>query len=170
MEATKKSKKKIQEKISDNISYKEATYSQTAAKHKIKNVPTETHLKNMKVTADKVFQPLREWCEHPIRINSFYRSPELCDAIGSNGRTSQHTKGQAIDMTTKGEKSNRELFEWLKENSDFDQMIWEFGGDPAQEDSSPQWIHISYVSKKANRNRILRAFRKGTQTTYYVMS
>ena len=62
------------------------------------------------------------------------------------------------------------MFEWLKENSDFDQMIWEFGGDPAQEDSSPQWIHISYVSKKANRNRILRAFRKGTQTTYYVMS
>ena len=72
MEATKKSKKKIQEKISDNISYKEATYSQTAAKHKIKNVPTETHLKNMKVTADKVFQPLREWCEHPIRIDSYY--------------------------------------------------------------------------------------------------
>jgi len=169
MEATKKSRKKKQEKISDNISYKEATYSQTAAKHQIKNVPTETHLKNMKVTADKVFQPLRKWCEHPIRINSFYRSPELCEKIGSTTK-SQHTKGQAIDMTTKGEKSNRELFEWLKENSDFDQMIWEFGGDPAQEDSSPQWIHISYVSKKANRNRILRAVRKGTQTTYYVMS
>tara|TARA_R110000751_G_scaffold109669_1_gene206938 strand:+ start:792 stop:1274 length:483 start_codon:yes stop_codon:yes gene_type:complete len=160
MEATKKSKK---QKVSDNISYKEATFSQTATRLKIKNVPTDAHLKNMKLIADKVFQPLREWCEHPIRINSMYRSPDLCEAIRST-RTSQHTKGQAIDLSTLGEKTNGELFEYIKENLDFDQMIWEFGNDV-----NPKWIHISYVSKKANRNRILRAKAKGSQVTYYVM-
>ena len=161
MEATKKSKKK-QEKISSNISYKEATFSQTAKNLNIKNVPTEAHLKNMKLIADKVFQPLREWADHPIRINSMYRSPDLCEAIRST-RTSQHTKGQAIDLTTLGEKTNGELFEYIKENLDFDQMIWEFGKE------NPKWIHVSYVSKKANRNRILRAKAKGSQVTYYVM-
>jgi zinc D-Ala-D-Ala carboxypeptidase len=161
MEATKKSKKK-QEKISSNISYKEATFSQTAKNLNIKNVPTDAHLKNMKLIADKVFQPLREWCEHPIRINSMYRSPDLCEAIRSS-RTSQHTKGQAIDLCTLGEKTNGELFEYIKENLDFDQMIWEFGKE------NPKWIHVSYVSKKANRNRILRAKAKGSQVTYYVM-
>ena len=161
MEATKKSKKK-QEKISSNISYKEATFSQTAKNLKIKNVPTDAHLKNMRLVADKVFQPLREWADHPIRINSMYRSPDLCEAIRSS-RTSQHTKGQAIDLCTLGEKTNGELFEYIKENLDFDQMIWEFGKE------NPKWIHVSYVSKKANRNRILKAKYKGSQVTYYVM-
>ena len=168
MEATKKSKKK-QEKISDHISFKEATYSQTASKHKIKNVPTEAHLKNMKVLAEKCFEPLREWCDHPIRVNSMYRSQELCEAIPNSSKTSQHTKGQAIDLTTLGEKSNRELFFWIKDNLDFDQMIWEFGKSPNSEDGSPRWIHLSYVSKKANRNNVLVAKYKGSQATYYRM-
>ena len=159
MEATKKSKK---QKVSDNISYKEATFSQTAKNLNIKNVPTDAHLKNMKLIADKVFQPLREWADHPIRINSMYRSPDLCEAIRSS-RTSQHTKGQAIDLTTLGEKTNGELFEYIKDNLEFDQMIWEFGKE------NPKWIHVSYVSKKANRNRILKAKYKGSQVTYYVM-
>ena len=162
MEATKKSKKK-QEKISSNISYKEDTFSQTAKNLNIKNVPTEAHLKNMKLIADKVFQPLREWADHPIRINSMYRTPDLCEAIKST-RTSQHTKGQAIDLCTLWEKTNGELFEYIKENLDFDQMIWEFGNDV-----NPKWIHVSFVSKKTNRNRILRAKAKGSQVTYYVM-
>ena len=162
MEATKKSKKK-QEKISSNISYKEATFSQTAKNLKIKNVPTDAHLKNMKLIADKVFQPLREWADHPIRINSMYRTPDLCEAIRSS-RASQHTKGQAIDLSTLGEKTNGELFEYIKENLEFDQIIWEFGND-----KNPKWIHVSYVSKKANRNRALRARHKGSQVTYFVM-
>lgn len=109
-----KKKEKVNNSISKHISFREATYSQTASKHKIKNVPTEAHLKNMKVLAEKCFEPLREWCGHPIRVNSMYRSQELCEAIPNSSRTSQHTKGQAIDITTLGEKSNRELFFWIK--------------------------------------------------------
>lgn len=151
------------ENISEHISFKEATYSQTASKLKIKNVPTESHIKAMQVTAEKVFQPLREWAEHPIRINSFYRSADLCEAIKSS-RTSQHTKGQAIDLSTMGEKTNAELFNYIKDNLDFDQLIWEFGSD-----DEPKWIHVSYVNKKANRNRILRAKYKGSSVYYHVI-
>ena len=151
------------ENISEHISFKEATYSQTASKLKIKNVPTESHIKTMQVTAEKVFQPLREWAEHPIRINSFYRSADLCEAIKSS-RTSQHTKGQAIDLSTMGEKTNAELFNYIKDNLDFDQLIWEFGSD-----NEPKWIHVSYVNKKANRNRILRAKYKGSSVYYHVI-
>ena len=160
----KKTKTKVSKNISENISFKEATFSNTAKRLKIKNEPSETHLKNMKTIAEKVFQPLREWAGHPIRINSMFRCPELCYAIGSNGKTSQHTKGQAIDLSTLGEKSNGELFEYIKENLDFDQLIWEFGNN-----SNPKWIHVSFVNKKANRKRALRATKRGSQVTYYVI-
>ena len=158
-----KKTKKTNNNISKNISFKEATFSQTAKKLKIKNEPSETHIKNMKVLAEKCFQPLREWCGHPIRINSMYICGELCEAIGSS-QSSQHTKGQAVDITSLGEKTNGELFQWIKENLDFDQMIWEFGND-----ESPRWIHISYVNKKSNRNRILRAKYKGSSVTYHII-
>ena len=159
----KKTKAKVSKNISENISFKEATCSETAKRLKIKNEPSETHIKNMKIIAEKCFQPLREWADHPIRINSMYRCGELCEAIKSS-KNSQHTKGQAIDLSSLGEKTNGELFEWIKENLDFDQMIWEFGND-----ESPKWIHISYVNKKSNRNRILRAKYKGSFVTYHII-
>ena len=58
--------------ISDNISFREATYSETASRLKIKNSPTDAHLKAMQTVANEVFQPLREWAGHPIKINSMY--------------------------------------------------------------------------------------------------
>ena len=156
--------------ISDNISFREATYSETATRLKIKNTPTDAHLKAMQTVANEVFQPLREWAGHKIKINSMYRSQELCEAIPNSSKTSQHTKGQAIDLTTLGEKSNRELFFYIKDNLNFDQLIWEFGKDPNSEDGSPRWIHVSYVNKKANRNNVLVAKYKGSKATYYKMA
>ena len=158
-----KTKAKVNKTISENISFKEAIFSETAKRLKIKNEPTENHVKNMKLIAEKVFQPLREWAGHPIRINSMYRNAELCEAIGSSA-SSQHTKGQAIDLSSLGEKTNGELFEWIRENVSFDQLIWEFGND-----TNPRWIHVSYVSPQKNRNRALRAKKKGSQTTYFVI-
>lgn len=158
-----KTKTKVSKKISENISFKEATFSQTAKKLKIKNEPSEEHLKNMKVVAENVFQPLRDWCGHAIRVNSFYRCEALNSAIRGS-LNSQHIKGYAIDISSLGEKTNGELFEYIKENLEFDQLIWEFGND-----ESPKWIHVSYVNKKTNRNRILRAKYKGSSVTYYII-
>ena len=149
-------------KISANISFKEATVSETATKLGIDNTPTEDHLEAMVTVAEKIFQPLREWCNHPIRINSMYRSEALNKALGGS-KTSQHRLGQALDLDSLGSKSNADLFNWVAENLNFDQLIWEFGND------DPKWIHISYVSDDTNRNQKLKATNHRGKTRYSVI-
>ena len=150
--------------ISKNISIKEGVYSNTAIRRGIDNVPNEKQLSNMKILAEKVFQPLREWVGKPIKINSIFRSPELNTAIGGSSK-SQHCKGQAIDIDdTFGYKTNAEMYHWIKDNLEFDQMIWEFG-----DDKNPNWVHISYVSKSENRNRCLKAYKDKGKTKYMVI-
>ena len=160
MENTKKSKKKIT-KISDNISYREATHSDTAKRLNIKNDPTEDHLVNMILIAEKVFEPLREWCEHPIKINSMYRSEALNTALRGS-KSSQHRFGQALDLDTLGEKSNADLFNYISEHLSYDQLIWEAGTD-----DDPDWIHVSYVNEEKNRKQRMKMKRKGAKTQYY---
>jgi|TARA_Y100001938_G_C7932452_1_gene350040 hypothetical protein len=152
------------QKISKNISYKEGVYSITADRLGLENKPTEEHLANMKEVAEKVFQPLRTWVNAPIKINSFYRSPELNKAIGGSSK-SQHCKGQAMDIDdTYGHATNADMFMYIRENLDFDQMIWEFG-----DDKNPNWVHVSYVSPEDNRNRCLKAYRENGKTKYMVI-
>ena len=78
----------------------------------------------MELLAEKVFQPLREWVGGPIKINSFYRSEELNSRINGASKTSAHLVGQAIDITTMGKKTNKEMFDYIIENLDFDQVIF----------------------------------------------
>ena len=151
-------------RISKHISYKEATQSQTAVRKGINNEPDAYQLQNMQILAEKVFEPLREHFGVPIAINSFFRSQKLNKAIG--GATgSQHTQGRAIDIDdTLGGVSNKQMFEYIKANLDFDQLIWEFGND-----NNPDWVHISYVSESENRKRVLKASKKNGKTVYTVM-
>ena len=150
--------------ISKNISYKEGVYSNTAIRLGINNTPNDEQLECMELIAEKVFQPLREWVGKPIKINSFFRSPELNTAIGGSSK-SQHCKGQAIDIDdTFGHISNAEMYHWIKDNLDFDQMIWEFG-----DDNNPNWVHVSYVSPEENRNRCLKAYKEKGKTKYMVI-
>ena len=146
--------------ISKHISWREASHSATAEKKEIENTPNEVAVQNMKKLAKNVFEPLREWAAEPIRVNSFYRSIDLNDAI-KGSRTSQHTKGQEIDIDALGDKTNADLFHYIKDNLPFDQLIWEFG-----DDENPDWIHVSYVGPSGNRGNVLRAVKKGRKTTY----
>ncbi len=146
--------------ISKYISWNEAVKSKTAEKHEIENSPNENQIQEMKKLAKNVFDPLRVWAGHPIRVNSFFRSPELCLKLKSKA-TSQHTKGQAIDIDSLGEKTNSDLFYYIKENLNFDQLIWEFG-----DDENPDWIHVSYVSENANRGNVLKAIKKNKKISY----
>ena len=151
-------------RISKHISYKEATQSQTAVRKGINNEPDAYQLQNMQVLAEKVFEPLREHFGVPIAINSFFRSQKLNKAIGG-ASGSQHTQGRAIDIDdTLGGVSNRQMFEWIRENLDYDQLIWEFGNN-----QNPDWVHISYVSESENRKRVLKASKKNGKTVYTVM-
>ena len=150
--------------ISKHISYKEGVYSNTATRRGIDNTPNEEQLDNMELIADEVFEPLREWVAGPIKINSFFRCPELNTAIGGSSK-SQHCKGQAIDIDdTFGKATNAEMYNWIKENLDFDQMIWEFG-----DDNNPNWVHVRNVSEKENRNRCLLAYKENKKTKYKVI-
>ena len=147
--------------ISKHISEKEATKSVTALRLNIDNTPNGTAINNMKILAEKVFEPLREYVGGPIKITSMYRSPDLCLALGSK-ISSQHCKGQAMDLDDiYGHKTNKEMFEWIKENLDFDQLIYEFGNE-----ENPDWIHVSYVDQENNRNRILKAVRDQGKVKY----
>lgn len=146
--------------ISKYISWDEAVKSKTAEKHEIENSPNENQIQEMKKLAKNIFDPLRVWAGHPIRVNSFFRSPELCLKLKSKA-TSQHTKGQAIDIDSLGSKTNSDLFYYIKENLNFDQLIWEFG-----DDENPDWIHVSYVSENANRGNVLKAIKKNKKINY----
>ena len=150
--------------VSKHISYKEAVYSRTAQRRDIYNHPENDQADNMRLIAEQVFEPLRSWVGGPIKINSFFRSPELNTAIGGSTK-SQHCHGQAIDLDdTFGRATNAEMYEFIKENLDFDQMIWEFG-----DDDNPDWVHVSYVSEDKNRNRCLKAYKKNNKTKYMVI-
>ena len=150
--------------ISEHISYKEGTYSVTATRLGVDNTPDNEQLSNMELVAEKVFEPLRKWVGGPIKINSFFRGLPLNTAIGGS-KKSQHMKGQAMDIDDNyGHATNAEMYHWIKENLDFDQMIWEFG-----DDDNPDWVHVSYVSEEENRNRCLKAYRKDGRTQYMVI-
>ena len=152
------------ENISKHISYKEGIRSTTADRLGIDNKPGQVELCNMEITAERIFEPLREWVGGPIRVNSFYRSPKLNKAIGGAKR-SQHMEGRAMDLDdTYGHKTNAEMFYFIKQNLDFDQLIWEFGTD-----DNPNWIHVSYVSEDSNRNRCLKAYKNADNKTKYMV-
>ena len=151
-------------KIIKNVSHKEGVYSNTAMRKGIDNTPKASHLECMSIIAEEIFEPLRAWVGGPIKINSFYRGEELNTAIGGS-KSSQHMKGQAMDIDdTYGHKTNAEMYNWIKENLDFDQMIWEFGTE-----DNPNWIHISYVGTISNRNRCLLAYKENGRTKYKII-
>ena len=148
--------------ISKHISDKEGVYSITATRLGLDNTPGQFILGNMKELAEQVFEPLREWVGGPIRINSFYRGKALNKAIGGS-TSSQHCKGQAMDIDDGGcKKTNAEMYAWIKENLNFDQMIWEFG-----DDKNPNWVHVSYKSE-GNRKQVLRAIKDDSGKTKYI--
>jgi len=144
-------------RISKHISYKEAVGSNYAKQKGIKNKPNEEQVENMKLLAEKVFEPLREWVDAPIKVNSMFRSKELNSAIKGSLKSS-HLNGEAMDITSMGGKSNLEMFHWIKDNLEFDQLIWEFGKEP-------KWLHVSY-NKDNNRKQVLVTKKRGVYYTY----
>jgi hypothetical protein len=148
-------------KISEHISFKEAIKSNTALRRGINNEPDDYQITNMVNIAHNVFEPLREYVGGPIKINSMFRCEELNEAIGGSSR-SQHCEGRAIDLDdTFGYKTNAEMFDYIRKNLSFDQLIWEFG-----DDNNPAWVHVSYISEDENRGRVMIAEKINGKTQY----
>lgn len=138
--------------ISAHISYAEATKSQAAVRAKIDNSPNESQLAAMKLVAEKCFEPLRKYHGKPIAITSFFRNEKVNKLVGGSA-TSQHMKGEAMDIDAdvfNNGITNKQIFDWLKANVEFDQLIWEYGNK-----QNPDWVHVSYRADGKNRNQIL---------------
>jgi hypothetical protein len=152
-------------KLSEHLSLSEVVRSESAKRRGISNMPTEAHIANFKLLAEKVFQPIREHFRCPIHISSGYRSKELNAAIGGS-LTSQHCQGEAIDIDMDGTPNgvtNRMVFDYIKDNLEFDQLIYEFG-----DANNPDWVHVSYESSGKQRKQILKAVRNNGKTSYLV--
>jgi len=149
--------------LSEHLALAEVTKSDTAKRKGISNMPTEAHLANFKLLAENIFEPIRVHFGVPIHLSSGYRSAELNKAVGG-ALSSQHCQGEAIDIDMDGRPggvTNKMVFDFIKDNLNFDQLIWEFGTD-----ANPDWVHVSYESTGKQRKQILKAVRKGSATSY----
>jgi len=147
--------------LSKNLSLAEMISSESAKRNGIKNEPTAEHLDNMKKLATNVFQPIRDHFNTPIHISSGYRSLALNKAI-KGSLSSQHCSGEAIDIDMDGtDITNAKIFNYIKDNLVFDQLIWEFGTD-----KNPDWVHVSYESKGKQRKQVLKAIKKNGEKSY----
>ena len=151
-------------KLSKNLSLKECLRSETAKRLGVNNQPHEEWvIENLKAVAKNVFQPLRDGIGVPVYVSSGYRSPELNEAIGGSKR-SQHMEGRALDLDADvyGGTTNGDIFRYILNNLEFDQMVWEFG-----DEDNPDWVHVSYVHGGDNRGRCLKAKRDDNGKTFY---
>ena len=138
--------------MTKNFSLQELTATKTGLPNALPK-----HLEgNLRSLAEKVLQPARD-ALGALKVTSAYRSPAVNAKVGG-AKTSQHVQAQAADLKFDG--GNEVLFNWIRENVDFDQLIWEFGTDNA-----PSWVHVSYVSNK-NRKQILKAVKHNGKTKY----
>ena len=141
-------------RLSKNFVLSEIIRSGTAKRLSINNEPSKKHLQSLSLLITNLIQPMRDDLG-PIRISSGYRSNALNDAVGGS-KTSQHSKGEALDIDADiyGGITNKQIFDFVKNNLEFDQLIWEFGTD-----NEPNWIHVSIKHFGEQRKQILRASR-----------
>jgi hypothetical protein len=143
--------------LSTHLTLEECIVSDTAKRLGISNHPTEKHLESMKLLAENIFEPIRNHFGKPIYVTSGYRSEALNKALPGTSATSQHCKGEALDLDQDGRGtgvSNLDVFNFIKNNLNFDQLIWEYGND-----SAPDWVHVSYSPSGHQRKSIIRAHR-----------
>ena len=116
----------------------------------------------MKLLCEKVLEPIREHFGIPIKLSSGYRSAALNAKTPGASKTSQHSTGEAADLDMDGTTiTNKELFDYIKANLEFDQLIWEFGTS-----TNPDWVHVSYESTGKQRKMVLKATRVSGKPSY----
>ena len=143
---------------------KEVIYSPTAEKFKINNSPSKQQWINIQSLITNVLDVVREGLDSPIKVNSIFRSQKLNERVKGAG-TSQHlaNKGAAADIECE-KLGNKKLFNYIKDNIEFDQLIWEYGSKI----DGPDWVHVSYVSEKENRKQILQCIKDSNGNPKYI--
>lgn len=120
--------------------------SQTADKYGINNRCKVEHVERLTDLINNILDPLRQAYGKPIQVNSGFRSPELNAKVGG-ASGSQHTKGEAADITAGSREENRKLFNLIQQlGLPYDQLI---------DEKNFSWIHVSH-RQTGNRGQILR--------------
>lgn len=144
--------------ISKTVSLKEATRSNTAVRFGIENTPNQTQLEAMVHTAEHIIDSVRKQFSDAVDVSSFFRSEKLNKKVGGS-KTSQHCKGEAVDLDSRDNTLNQAIFDFVKDNLVFDQLLLEH----PDANGIPQWVHVSYVSHpKKNRGQILVVLKDRT--------
>jgi uncharacterized protein YcbK (DUF882 family) len=128
-------------KLTKNFRLREFTYSKTAKEHDVENRPNKPAIENIKLLCSKVLQPLRDYINRAININSGYRCLKLNELVGGSA-TSKHVLGQAADFYIEGISPFDIAKTVMELNLDFDQMIL-----------YPTFVHISYTDPEIRENR-----------------
>lgn len=131
--------------------------SDVAESKHLQNLPTAKQEQALVSLINNTLDPARESLGFPVQVTSGFRSVPVNRAVGG-ASNSQHTKGQAADLVC---RNNAALFEVIRKQKHFDQLIWEYGS-PMQ----PAWVHVSFVSEEKNRGQVLRAVKINGRTNY----
>ena len=145
--------------LSRNFTLQELIKSDTAIRKGIDNNPNADQIEKLKALCENILQPVRDHFGR-VKITSGFRSVQLCTAIGSSAR-SQHAKAEAADFECIG-VDNAELFDWIKNNLEPDQLILEFY-TPGEPNSG--WIHCSWIPE-GRRASYLHAYKSEGKTKY----
>ena len=137
-------------KLTNDFTLNEMTRSSVASRLGIANVPTYDQIQNLKELCIEILQPARDHFGR-ININSGFRSPELCRAIGSNEH-SNHAFGLAADIEADSQNVyNFDLLLWIYQNCEFKELIAEFFD---KDDPRAGWVHVAY--QRGNNKRQLK--------------
>ncbi len=167
--------------LTPHFTLTEFTKSATAQKYGIDNAPPPEMVDNLQRLCQHTLEPLREALGLPIVITSGYRCKALNDIISHHAHRSQHMRGLAADfyvtpsrikcivgrvkcivdsvkgkgLDAKGMVRREVLVKAFQQiitdpKIDYDQLIL-----------YPSFIHVSYVSREANRHNIITANSRG---------
>lgn len=128
-----------------NFTMNELTDSATARQLGISNTPSAEAQANIVALTENVLDKAREAWGKPIIVNSGYRCPRLNKVVGGVSN-SQHVTGEAADITTGTKYGNKWLFNFIKDNCDYDQLI---------DERDYTWVHVSYKRNGVNRRDVL---------------
>lgn len=109
------------------------------------NIPPYEVQKNLEALVENVLDPLRAKYGKPICVNSGYRSSAVNTKV-KGAKNSDHLYGFAADITAGNKVENKKLFELIRDNFEYKQLINEY---------NYSWVHVSW-QKGANRKQILK--------------
>jgi len=149
-------------KLTANFSLEELTQSQTATAHDLEEIqsnPSKQIIDNLMYLAGKCLEPIRAKFGKFSPTNA-YRSPELNAIIAPKSTKSFHLYGQAADINFRTKEKNKKLYEFIRDNLDFTELINEYDF---------QWVHVAIargrekekVVKKATKEKGIEIISRG---------